>query len=199
MPERLGTVHFAPSCSAAAQPQLDRAVALLHSFEFVHAIDGFEAVLATDPACAIAAWGIALSRWGNPFATGIKPAPQLTQGREAVARARRIGIRTERERAYVDAVSQLYDDFEQRDQRVRVVAYRDAMKSLAARYPEDREAPVFYALALASAAEPTDKTYASLLEAGAILERLSAEQPDHPGLAHYIIHSYDVPPLAPRA
>jgi hypothetical protein len=198
-PEKLGTIHFVTSCSAAAQPPFDRAAALLHSFEFARAIAAFDGVLSGDPGCAIAAWGIALSRWGNPFATGIKPAAALTQGREAVDRARRIGPKTERERAYIDAVSRLYEDVDTRDQRGRVLAYRDAMKSVAERYPQDTEAKIFYALSLASSAEPTDKTYTSQLVAGAMLDRFFAQQPDHPGLAHYIIHSYDVPPLAPRA
>jgi hypothetical protein len=197
--EKLGTVHFATSCAAAAQPQFDRGVALLHSFEFASAIDAFHATLTTDPACAIAEWGIALSRWGNPFAAGIKPVAQMKQGREAVDRARTIRAKTERERAYIDAVSNLYDDFEKTDQRARLIAYRDAMAALSEQHREDREATIFYALSLASSAEPTDKTYASQLKAGAMLEQLSTQQPDHPGLAHYIIHSYDVPPLASRA
>jgi hypothetical protein len=165
----------------------------------LQAITGFHAVLTTDPSCAIAEWGIAVSRWGNPFVPGIKPIAQTTQGREAVDRARKIGARTDRERGYIDAVSKLYDGDDSTNQRDRLLAYRDAMGSLAHRYPEDREATIFYALSLATSAEPTDKTYASQLKAGALLERLFAKQPDHPGLAHYIIHSYDVPPLAPRA
>src|SRR5262249_42576402 len=120
-------------------------------------------------------------------------------GRESVDRARRIGPKTPREAAYVDAVSQLYADFETVDQRARIVAYRDAMGAVAAAHPDDSEASIFHALAIAGAAPPTDKTYADLLRAGAILERYVAAQPDHPGLAHYIIHTYDVPPLADRA
>jgi len=197
--EKLGTVHFPTSCTAAAQPQFDRGVALLHSFEFASAIDAFHLTLATDPTCAIAQWGIALSRWGNPFAPGIRPVAQLERGRDAVDRARVIRARTEREQSYIDAVSKLYGDFEKTDQRDRVLAYRDAMAALAGRYRDDSEATIFYALSLAGSAEPTDKTYASQLKAGAMLEELLAAHPDHPGLAHYIIHSYDVPPLATRA
>jgi hypothetical protein len=197
--EKLGTVAFATSCSAAAQPQFNRAVALLHSFEFLRAIDAFGATLTTDPSCAMAEWGIALSRWNNPFAVGIRPAGPLRQGRDAVARARTIGTKTERERAYVDAVSRLYADVETRDQGARVLAYRDAMATVAAAYPNDSEASIFYALSIAAAASPTDKTFAEQLKAGAMLEGFIARQPDHPGLAHYIIHSYDAPPLADRA
>jgi tetratricopeptide (TPR) repeat protein len=147
----------------------------------------------------MADWGIALSRWGNPFAAGSRQPAQLQQGRDAVQAARAIGARTERERAYVEAVAQLFADFEKLDQRTRLLAYRDAMSALSARYPEDDEASIFYALALAASEEPTDKTYASRLKAGAILEKLFAKQPNHPGLAHYIIHSYDVPALADDA
>jgi hypothetical protein len=198
-PGRLGTVRFATSCSAAAQPRFDRAVALLHSFDFGRAVDDFNAALSADPACAIAYWGIALSRWSNPFAAGIKPAAQIQQGREAIARASAAGQPTERERGYIEAASKLFADAERGTQAARVAAYREAMAALSAKYPEDSEAAIFYALALAFAASPEDKTFADQLKAGAILDRLFAAQPDHPGLAHYIIHTYDVPPLAGRA
>ena len=197
--EKLGTVHFTTSCSAAAQLPFNRAVALLHSFEFREAIEGFGATLAADRSCALAEWGIALSQWSNPFAAGIRPAGLLQQGRAAVERARAIGAKTARERAYVDAVARLYDDFEKTSQADRLRAYREAMSKVAAAYPSDSEASVFYALSLAAAASPADKTFADQLKAGAILERLIVRQPDHPGLAHYIIHAYDVPPLANRA
>ena len=197
--EKLGSVTFTTSCSAAAQPQFNRAVALLHSFEFGQAIDGFGATLKVDPSCAMAEWGIALSRWSNPFAAGVRPPGPLQQGRAAVERARAIGIKTARERAYVDAVSKLYDDFETVNQPDRLRAYREAMSKVAAAYPNDSEASIFYALSLAAAASPSDKTFADQLKAGAILERLIVRQPDHPGLAHYIIHAYDAPPLASRA
>ena len=197
--EKVGTVSFATSCKAPAQPHFNRAVALLHSFEFRQAIDGFDATLAADPSCAMAEWGIALSRWSNPFAVGIRPPAVLRQGAEAVARARKIGAKTPRERAYVDAVSFLYADFEKLGQPARLMAYRDAMKKVAATYPGDTEARIFYALAIAVAASPADKTFADQLQAGAILEGLIARQPNHPGLAHYIIHTYDFPALADRS
>jgi tetratricopeptide (TPR) repeat protein len=197
--EKIGTVSFATSCSSAAQPAFNRAVALLHSFEFKRALDGFAATLKADPSCAMAEWGIALSRWSNPFAPGVRPPAVLQQGRDAVNRARALKPKTPRERAYIDAVSQLYDGFESVDQGTRIAAYRDAMEKVAKDHPADGEASIFYALAIAGAASPNDKTYAEQLEAGAILERMIAKQPDHPGLAHYIIHSYDYPPLASRA
>jgi tetratricopeptide (TPR) repeat protein len=197
--EKLGQVHLTTSCNAAAQQQFDRALALLHSFQFSHAIEGFNATLKADSSCAMAYWGIALSHWGNPFATGLKATSQLEDGRQAAEHGLAIGAKTEREGAYVAAVSKLYTDFEKTSQQVRLLAYRDAMAETAAHYPQDYEASIFYALALAASEEPTDKTYASRLKAGAILEALFAQQPEHPGLAHYIIHAYDVPPLASRA
>jgi tetratricopeptide (TPR) repeat protein len=197
--EHLGTVNFSTSCDKAAQPQFNRAVALMHSFQFARAIEGFNAILASDPSCAIAYWGIALSKWGNPFAAGLKPQAQLEQGLKAIQQARAAGAKTERERAYIEAVAHLYTDTATIDQRSRILAYENAMAGVSAAYPDDIEAAIFYALALAAAADPADKTYAKQLKAGAMLEKLFAQYPDHPGLAHYIIHTYDVPPLAARA
>jgi hypothetical protein len=197
--EKLGEVHFATSCNEPAQGDINHAVALLHSFQFSRAIEEFNAVLRKDRTCAIAYWGIALSDWSNPFAPGLKDEGQLYLGRESVERGTALGAKTKRERAYMAAVGKLYSDFERTPQEVRLVAYRDAMGEVAAKYPQDHEAQIFYALALAVAEDPGDKTYADRLKAGAILEKLFAEQPTHPGLAHYIIHAYDVPALAGRA
>ncbi len=197
--EKLGTVHFATSCSTATEAQFNRAVALMHSFQFSQAIEAFHAVAASDPSCSMAYWGIALSSWGNPFASGVKPQAQLEQGLKAVNEARAAMPKTARERAYVEAVAHLYSDVANTDQRSRMVAYESAMGAVSGSYPEDIEASIFYALAIAAAADPADKTYARQLKAGEILDNLYARYPDHPGLAHYIIHAYDVPPLAARA
>jgi len=197
--ENLGSVTFNTSCIGAAQQQFNRAVALMHSFQFAHAIEGFRTTLVSDPSCSIAYWGIALSSWGNPFAAGLKAQAQLQQGLKAVEQARAAPPKTERERAYVEAVASLFTDTGTSDQRSRTLAYENAMDAVRAAYPDDIEASIFYALALAAAADPADKTYAKQLKAGAILEGLFAQYPKHPGLAHYIIHAYDVPPLAARA
>ena len=197
--EKLGAVHFATSCNEVAQKEFNRAVALLHSFQFSRAIEGFNAVLGEDPTCAIAYWGIALSDWSNPFAPGIKDNGQSQLGRESAQRGKSLGATTERERAYLAAVSKLYSNIESTPQRARLLAYRDAMGNVAMKYPEDHEAQIFYALALSASADPADKTYAGRLKAGAILEKLFDEEPTHPGLAHYIIHTYDVPALARQA
>jgi tetratricopeptide (TPR) repeat protein len=197
--EKLGTVQFATSCNEAAQKEFNRAAALLHSFQFSRAIEGFNATLGQDATCGIAYWGIALSDWSNPFAAGMKDKGQLQAGRESTEHGKTVGAKTERERAYLGAVGKLYSDYESTPQRARLIAYRDAMREVAAKYPEDHEAQIFYALAIAASEDPTDKTYVGRLKAGAILEKLFEEEPTHPGLAHYIIHTYDVPALAGRA
>src|SRR5262245_56601572 len=197
---QLGTVHFPTSCSPKVTTQFDRAVALLQSFEFGQSIRTFSNVLVADSTCAMAHWGVALARWSNPMAPGSRPPAQLQPGRAEADVATRLGARaTERERGYINAVSQLYRDYEHLDQRTRVVAYEHAMADLVAKQPADTEAKIFYAIALAASAPPTDKTYANQLKAGAILEPIWAKLPNHPGLAHYIIHAYDVPALAPQA
>jgi hypothetical protein len=198
--ERLGTVHFETSCAPAVAPEFDRAVALLHSFEFGASIQSFNNVLASDPACAMAHWGLALSRWSNPMAPGIRAPQALEPGRQAALAAARAASRaTERERDYIAAAGRLYESYETRDQQTRVVAYADAMRALSEKHTADTEAKIFYAIALTASASPNDKTYANQLRAGAILEEIFQRQPDHPGLAHYIIHAYDVPALAPQA
>jgi len=198
-PQKLGTVHFANSCAPVVQPDFNRAVALLHSFQFEAAINGFNSVLKEDPSCGIAYWGIALSHWGNPMAAGLRTTAQLRAGAEAVERGRGLKPKSDRERAYLDAVSFLYTDTDKHDQLWRMQAYWGAMMFVSRRWPDDTEAAIFDALAETAAADPADKTYKNQREAGAVLERLFAQQPEHPGLAHYIIHTYDVPPLASRA
>lgn len=199
--EKLGTVHFQTSCSPAVAPAFDRATAWLHSFEFGEAIKGYQAVLAADSTCAMAHWGIALSRWGNPMAVGNRGPAQLAAGRAAAAAGRALAGAhiTEREKSYIAAVGALYRDFETTSQPARVAAYAESMTAAASAHAEDTEAQIFYAISLVAAASPTDKTYASQRKAGAILEALWAKQPDHPGLAHYIIHTYDYPALAAQA
>ena len=140
--EKLGEIHFATSCNGPAQSDFNRAVALLHSFQFNRAIEGFNAVLREDPTCAIAYWGIALSDWSNPFAPGQKDTGQLQLGRQSAERGEELGAKTERERAYLAAVGNLYGDFESTPQQVRLRAYRDAMGGVAAKYPEDHEAQI---------------------------------------------------------
>jgi hypothetical protein len=198
--ERLGRVHFATSCAPSVAPTFDRGVALLHSFEFGASIRAFNDVLASDSTCAMAYWGLGLSRWTNPMAAQIRAPALLAQGkRDADEALRRSANATERERGYIRAVAELYREYQSRDQESRVSAYERAMRELTAREAADTEATIFHALALAATASSTDKTYAKQLEAGRILEELWPRQPDHPGIAHYIIHAYDYPPLADKA
>jgi tetratricopeptide (TPR) repeat protein len=193
--EKLGTVNFPVSCGPAAQAEFIRAVAALHSFWFDTSRKAFEAVAAADPGCSMAGWGVAMTLLGNPLAS--PPSPKALQdGWVAVERARAMGPRTQRERDYIEAIAAFYKDVDSVDHRTRALAYEKAMELVAARYPDDREAAIFYALALNVTLVPTDKTYANQLKAAAILEKVFAEQPNHPGVAHYLIHSYDFPPLA---
>ena len=197
---KLGTVHFSTSCARSVSPTFDRAIALLHSFEFGGAIAAFNDVLARDSTCAMAYWGIAMSRWTNPLLAGSRSPAQLRSGKEASDAATRLGSRaTNRERGYIAAVSRLYENYENTDQRSRIGAYERAMAVLATSQPADTEATIFHAVAVIAAAPPTDKTFANQRKAGAILEPIFAKYPNHPGVAHYIIHAYDVPPLAAQA
>jgi hypothetical protein len=196
--ERLGTVSFDNSCDASVSAEFNRAVALLHSFEFRSAIEGFERVLTADDSCAIAHWGIALAYWGNPFG-GVRSTAALDAGLTAVNAGRAIGAATARENAYIETVAALFEDHATVAQRDRIVAYAERMERVVSDNPDDMEAQIFHALAVNQTALPTDKTYAAQLEAAGILEPLYAAHPDHPGLAHYIIHAYDHPPLAERA
>ena len=196
-PEQLGRVSFANSCAPAAQPTLVRAVALLHSFWWREAERTFREVLERDASCGIATWGIATTLIGNPFAAGPTPA-QAQQAKEAIERGRAIGAKTERERLFIDAVAQYYDRFAERAHGARLKSLSDAFESVAKRFPEDDEAQVFSAIYLTATQDPTEQTFASALRAAAILEVQFKKQPDHPGVAHYLIHSYDYPPIAQK-
>jgi hypothetical protein len=196
--DKIGTVNFETSCQPATHGDFNRAMALLHSFEFGPAIDAFNKVLAVDSQCAIAYWGIAMSHWSNPFG-GIKAGPLLERGLTAAQKGLSTGTPTPRERAYLDAVSQLYLNASTVSHRDRTLAYAKAMEAVQRQYRDDIEARIFYALALDQTALPSDKTYALQLQAAEILEPLWNKFPNHPGLAHYIIHSFDFPALAPKA
>jgi len=196
-PEKLGTVSFPTSCAPAVQARFTRAVALLHSFWYDEAEKGFNEVAAADPSCAMAHWGVAMSLY-HPIWAAPTP-PELKRGQEAVARARAAGAKTERERDYVAAIEAFFRDADTADHRSRAVAYEKAMERVYERHPDDREAAIFYSLALLGTALPSDKTYANQKKAGAILNRVLPAQPDHPGVAHYLIHSFDYPELAELA
>jgi tetratricopeptide (TPR) repeat protein len=195
---KAGTVNFETSCSPAVKDDFNLAVAELHSFWFPEARSIFESVLKKDPACAIAYWGIALTYWGNPFA-GLRSAQTIASGKAAIDKGLATGTPTEREKGYLNAVAGLFSSADVTTQRARVVAYEGATELVAAKNPNDVEARIFWALAIAQTALPTDKTFAQNLRAAEILEPLYKKMPNHPGLAHYIIHAYDVPALAAKA
>jgi len=193
--EQLGKVEFPVSC--AAQPEFNRAVALLHSFWFLPANKAFRDIAAKDPSCGMAWWGVAMVTLGNPLAG--PPSPQgLKVGLEAADKAKAAGAKTERERDYIAAIDLFYRDADKIPHRQRALAYEQAMERLAAKYPQDGEAKIFYALALNITLDPADKSYKNQLKAAAMLEQVLAAQPEHPGVAHYLIHSYDFPPIATK-
>jgi tetratricopeptide (TPR) repeat protein len=194
--QKLGTVHFETSCNETAQRRFDRAMRYQHSFWYTASREIYEETLKADPECSIAYWGVALSYLNNPHSP--VPAPNLPLGLAAIEKAKAAGAKTQRERDYVDALSVMYVDYDKTTHQARVQSYLKAMEALAGRYPADDEAQIFYAIALNVAASPADKTYANQLKGAAILEPILERQPQHPGVAHYLIHLYDYPPIAAK-
>ena len=192
---KLGSVTFPISCNAEAQRHFTLATAWLHSFEYEEAENEFAAAAKADPGCAIAQWGVAMSNyhplWAPPTAS------ELLKGSTALAQARRIVAKTARERDYIKAISAFYENADKLDHGARTMAYADVMERLHLSYPDDVEASVFYALALIAVGTiDADDSYAREKKAAGILNRVLARQPDHPGVAHYLIHGYDFPALA---
>jgi tetratricopeptide (TPR) repeat protein len=199
-PERLGTVSFPISCNANAQAQFTRAVALLHSFWYEEAEKAFVETAKADPACGIAWWGVAMSNYHEVWPSPYSPA-ELACGIAAAANAESLGAKTPREKAYIDAIAAFYRDADKTDIIPRARAYEAAMERLTRQFPDDDEAAIFYGLALVAhgMSTPGDKTYAYQKKAAEIFNRLLVTHPDHPGIAHYLIHSFDYPSLAPLA
>jgi len=195
-PEKFGQVHFPTSCNAQVQPVFERGLTLLHSFAYARAAKVFEEVSAKDPGCGMAQWGIAMSYfhtiWGPPTED------EFAAGRTAAQRAAAVGAPSDRERDYIAAIGAYYQGDEH---PARVVAYEKAMTGVAERNPADHEAAIFQALAILGVAynSPPDKTYARQKEAAKILNHLLTVEPQHPGIAHYMIHSFDYPELAELA
>ncbi|HVT44809.1 MAG TPA: hypothetical protein VMT00_10490 [Thermoanaerobaculia bacterium] len=193
-PEKLGKVDFPTSCNAAAQERFIRGVALLHSFWYPEAARTFQSAAEADPQCGMAWWGVAMSYYHPLWAP--PNSEELKAGSEAAAKAKSIGAKTARERDYVAAINAFYRDHDKVEHPQRARALEQALERMTRAYPQDQEAKVFYALALNSTASPTDKTYANQKKGAEILNRFFESSPDHPGVAHYIIHSYDYPALA---
>jgi hypothetical protein len=192
-----GRVHFETSCSPAAQQQFDLALAMLHSFFYPETEKAFRSAAEQDPACAMAYWGIAVSQRPNPLVAPFPP-QLLKQGWEAIQKARTAKSASKRERDWIEALATFFQDYETVDQRARGARYETAMARLHTVYPNDSEATIFYALSLLESVDLTDKTYSKQLKAAGLLERLQKAQPDHPGIPHYLIHSYDYAPIAAK-
>ena len=197
MGEKLGRVNFSVSCNKAAQQQFNRAVALLHSFWYDEAAKGFAEATKSDPKCGMGYWGIAMSLYHPVWAPPV--AAELQKGIAATQKASVVGARTPRERDYIKAIETFYRDTDKLDHRTRALAYEKAMEQLHLQYPKDDEAAIFYALSLLGTALPTDKTYANQKKAAEILNKVLSAEPEHPGVAHYLIHSFDYPALASLA
>lgn len=197
-PTKLGKVHFPISCGAAAQKRFDSALAMLHSFWYAKSEKAFSDIAAAAPSCAMAHWGVAMSHFHQIW---YAPPPDARRaGAAAIEAARAARTKTKRESDWIEALAVYFRDSETVDHVTRFLAYEKAMADLAARYPRDREAAISYALTLngVALALPPDKTYARQKRAGEVLEPIFREMPQHPGVAHYIIHSYDFPTLATR-
>jgi hypothetical protein len=192
---KLGKVEFKTSCSAEAQKQFEVALARLHSFHFPETISAFNAVTKIDPGCAIAYWGLAVSNRPNPL-VGPWDKATLQRGLEWVQKGESIGAKSQRERDWLAAIKVFYQDHETVDQYTRSKNYEQAMERLAKKYPDDVEAKIFHALALNEVFD--HKNMEPLVKAVRILEPLDKKYPEHPGITHYIIHSYDFPPIAQK-
>jgi hypothetical protein len=191
--DQVGKVEFANSCSPAVQEKLMRGIATLHSFYYSATQKAFNEVAAEDPSCAIAAWGYASILMQNPL-SGIGASPKgAAEAQDAIEKGRKMGAKTERERDYLEAVAAYYEDFANRPERTRQLARAKAYEALAAKYPDDDEAQIFYALYLAGTQLSSDQSYSAYLKAAEILEKQFVKHPDHPGVAHYLIHCYDAP------
>jgi tetratricopeptide (TPR) repeat protein len=190
----IGTAHIETSCNEAAQKEIDRANALLHSFWYGEAERGFRRAAAADETCGMAWWGVAMSNlhplWSAPTAD------ERRTGTAAAEKAREAGAKTDREKALIDAIGTYYANA---DHKAGMLAYEQKMAEAAKANPKDRETAIFHALSLIGIADPKDKTYANQKKAAEILNRILPEEPDHPGIAHYLIHSFDYPDLAELA
>jgi hypothetical protein len=195
--EKLGKLSFPTSCDPKVQAEFERGVAMIHSYWFLIARRTFEGVLREDPNCAMAYWGIALDLLNNSLAV-VPPRADAEAAWTALEKARAVGAKTQRERDWIEALSAYFRDHDKLPVNVRLAAYNNAMEQLAQRYSDDYEAQAFYALTLQASASPTDTTYANQLKSVAILEKLYDQNPQHPGVTHFIIHAYDYHPLAEK-
>jgi tetratricopeptide (TPR) repeat protein len=195
--DKLGKVTFPTSCDAKVQAQFERGVAMLHSYWFSEGRKVFDAVIQQDPACAMAYWGLAVNYLGNSLAAA-PSAKDAVAGSEALDKGRAVGAKTQRERDWIEAIGAYYRDHDKVPVNTRLLAYTKAMEQMTQKYPDDFEAWTYYALTLQASAPKNDKTYANQLKSAEILERQFKQNPEHPGVAHYLVHAYDYPPLADK-
>jgi len=195
--DRLGNVSFPTSCDPKVQVEFNRGVAMLHSYWFLIARRTFEGILQQDPNCAIAYWGVAMDYLGNTLATTPTRA-EAQAASEALEKARAIGAKTQRERDFIEALSAYFRDHEKTPVDARLSAYNAALQQMATRYPDDFEVQAYYALTLQASAKKSDLTYANQIKSAGILEKLFEQNPQHPGVTHYLIHAYDFAPLADK-
>ncbi|HYV00315.1 MAG TPA: hypothetical protein VE977_15905 [Pyrinomonadaceae bacterium] len=195
--EKLGQVNFTVSCKPAARRQFNRATALLHSFWYAESEKAYAGVAKSDPGCAMAYWGVAMSLFHPVWAPGTPE--ELQRGRTAAEKASSIGGKTQREKDYIAAIAAFYKDSDKVPHPARALAYEQAMEHVYLSYPKDHEAAIFYALSLLGTASASDKTYEKQKQAAAILNKILPAEPQHPGVAHYLIHSFDYPQLAQLA
>ena len=196
--KQFGTVEFITSCSEAAKKDFDLAIALLHSFEYDEAEKLFAKIIYEHPDCAIAYWGAAMCNYHQVWPSPPSPS-ELEKGNKAISIAQSLTDKSKRETDYINAIGSFYNDWNTIEHRTRTLNFERAMEKIYKDYPEDKEATIFYALSLVGGADPADKSYSKQRKAGAILSALYPGQPDHPGIVHYIIHSYDYPELAALA
>lgn len=195
--QQLGTLHFAIDAPATIQASFMLGLKLLHSFEYDEAEKVFAGIIDQNPTCAMAYWGVAMSNfhplWTPPSKT------ELQKGSAAITIARGLKPVSKREAAYIEAIASFYDNWQQTDHKTRCLRFEKSMEDLHIKDPADMEATVLYALALDAAASPSDKSFQKQKKAGKLLQSLAPGAPDHPGIAHYLIHTYDVPELAALA
>ena len=195
--EKLGRVAFPTSCDPKVQAEFNRGVAMLHSFWFLIARRTFEGILQQDPTCAMAYWGVAMDYLGNTLAT-VPTRAEAQAAWDALERARTIGAKTQRERDFIEALSAYFRDHEKTAVDARLTAYNAVLERMAQSYPDDFEVQAYYALTLQASAKKSDLTYANQVKSAGILEKLFEQNPQHPGVTHYLIHAYDFAPLADK-
>jgi tetratricopeptide (TPR) repeat protein len=195
--QQLGTVQFETSCSEKVKKDFNTGMALLHSFEYDEAEKIFAKIINEEPGCAMAYWGVAMSNYHPLWAP--PTLPELNKGAKAIAIAQSLSDVSKRESAYINAIGMFYKDWDKSDHRSRSISFEKAMEKIHTDFPADKEASVLYALSLTAAADPTDKSFSNQKKAYGILTALYPGEPEHPGIVHYIIHSYDYPELAALA